>query len=53
MLELIGFIIVILLLRFVFRTTKFFIKMAIIIYVLFMVFKYWDYLQNTIWSQNG
>ncbi len=40
MLELIGFIIVILLLRFIFRTTKFFIKMAIIIYVLFMVFKY-------------
>lgn len=42
MLELIGFIIVILLLRFVFRTTKFFIKMAIIIYVLVMVFKYWE-----------
>ncbi len=42
MLELIGFIIVILLLRFIFRTTKFFIKMAIIIYVLFMVFKYWE-----------
>ena len=42
MLELIGFIIVILLLRFIFRTTKFFIKMAIIIHVLFMVFKYWE-----------
>ena len=42
MLELIGFIIVILLLRFIFRTTKFFIKMEIIIYVLFMVFKYWE-----------
>ena len=42
MLGLIGFIIVILLLRFIFRTTKFFIKMSIIIYVLFMVFKYWE-----------
>ena len=40
MLELIGFIIVILLLRFVFRTTKFFIKMAIIIYILFMALIY-------------
>ena len=42
MIELISFIILLLLLRFVFRTTKFFIKMAIIIYVLFMVFKYWE-----------
>ena len=42
MFQLIGFIIVILLLRFVFRTTKFFIKMAIIIYILFMVIKYWE-----------
>ena len=40
MLELIGFIIVILLLRFVFRTTKFFIKIAIIIYILVMMLKY-------------
>ena len=42
MFELIGFLIVLLLLRFVFRTTKFFIKMAIIIYILFMVIKYWE-----------
>jgi len=42
MFELIGFVIVLLLLRFVFRTTKFFIKMAIIIYILFMVIKYWE-----------
>ena len=42
MIELISFIIVLLLLRFVFRTTKFFIKMAIIIYILFMVIKYWE-----------
>ena len=42
MIELIGFVIVLLLLRFVFRTTKFFIKMAIIIYILFMVIKYWE-----------
>jgi len=42
MFQLIGFIIVLLLLRFVFRTTKFFIKMAIIIYILFMVIKYWE-----------
>ena len=41
MFELIGFVIVLPLLRFVFRTTKFFIKMAIIIYILFMVIKYW------------
>ena len=40
MLELIGFIIVILLLRFLFRTTKFFIKIAIIIYILVMMLKY-------------
>ena len=40
MFELIVFVIVLLLLRFVFRTTKFFIKMAIIIYILFMVIKY-------------
>ena len=42
MFELIGFVIVLLLLRFVFRTTKFFVKMAIIIYILFMVIKYWE-----------
>jgi len=42
MFELIGFVIVLLLSRFVFRTTKFFIKMAIIIYILFMVIKYWE-----------
>jgi len=42
MFELIVFVIVLLLLRFVFRTTKFFIKMAIIIYILFMVIKYWE-----------
>ena len=42
MFELIGFVIVLLLLRFVFRTTKFFIKMAIIVYILFMVIKYWE-----------
>lgn len=42
MFELIGFVIVLLLLRFVFRTTKFFIKMAIIIYILFMIIKYWE-----------
>ena len=42
MIELIGFVIVLLLLRFVFRTTKFFIKMAIIVYILFMVIKYWE-----------
>jgi len=42
MFELIGFVIVLLLLRFVFRTTKFFIKMAIIIYILFIVIKYWE-----------
>ena len=42
MFELIGFVIVLLLLRFAFRTTKFFIKMAIIIYILFMVIKYWE-----------
>ena len=42
MFELIGFVIVLLLLRFVFRTTKFFIKIAIIIYILFMVIKYWE-----------
>ena len=42
MIELISFIILLLLLRFVFRTTKFFIKMAIIIYILFMVIKYWE-----------
>ena len=42
MIELISFIILLLLLRFVFRTTKFFIKIAIIIYILFMVIKYWE-----------
>ncbi len=40
MIELISFIILLLLLRFVFRTTKFFIKIAIIIYILVMMLKY-------------
>jgi len=40
MIELISFIILLLLLRFVFRTTKFFIKIAIIVYILAMILKY-------------
>ena len=40
MIELISFIILLLLLRFVFRTTKFFIKIAIIVYILAKILKY-------------
>lgn len=46
MFELIGLILAIILLKLVFRTARFFIKIAIMIYILVMMFKYWEVLMS-------